>query len=588
MDISDIIIVVLLFIGFFVLPGFLLGLMTRITNKMEELLGLSLPLSFVLYWILSLPGYWLGYSLWVHFGLIILFVITGITQIISKKQKPFINNPWFLFISISGLLCFCASLCSGWSPRGDAAIHIQAVQNMAYDGYFTHPYYSLIPKSIITDHCYDIYYPILALIYKLTQVSLPKIWHYLGGSFSLVVPFSIYTFSFRLTKNHLFSCITIIGFFVVSLFFSEVMYGSSIDYMQYPNRIYFWFVLPHLIWLTFEFVETKNKLIAIILSLLLMTMIFLHQEGFVMYFVIMFLVAIITLFKGQYDGVKIPVVLTCLFLLSIPFLILKQHGNIAFIGLTNTKIWQAHYHIVYYSDKFFAFPYQNYYTPIVVSMCMMTLAGLFHYKNTGLDPKVKYLITASFLVPIVFVFNPVVVPFLSKYGSFVLVNRLMRAPLFFLSASVFLYLVYQNFSESRLRYVLIAFVCCLFIFKIYRLYASFGIKHQDLSIIEILNFIPKNSRIASDPLTSADLAMYRKTQHLTMKFNGAIDLVDIKKEKEIYSHVLVDTNINAQLKFYQEKGIDFIVLNNLKHPEIHPIKDKKIFSNGLYDIYKLK
>jgi hypothetical protein len=260
-------------------------------------------------------------------------------------------------------------------------------------------------------------------------------------------------------------------------------------------------------------------------------------------------------------------------------------GSLKFIALTNNDIWKKHYHIVDFTKYLFAFPLSNYSSLNLQIFYLLSTAILFYSYKQNLNYRIKYLILASFLVPILFVLNPLVVPILSKYGSFVLVNRLQRAPLIFLSLGLFIYFISLKFKYFQ-NIGLVVFLS-LISYSTYQLYLVNGIKHKELRITDALHLIPENSNIIADPQTSIDIAMYKKTNHSTFKFNGAVDLVDLRKEKMVFNTLLSDSFALDTIFYIKDKRIDFIITNNLVYKELSPIKDKKVFGNGYYEIYKL-
>ena len=586
MNIIDHLNLLVFFIFCFILPGFIINLLFKKKVKLHEALGLSIPLSFFFYLPISFVGYCFELKITTLLLTSVAFLFALIAFLFRIKCRVSIELIPTIVLSLFGLLFYLISLCSGWYPQGDAAIHIQAIRNMMFDGYVSQPYYALIKKELISDHGYDIYYVLISIISKFSKIELTFVWHYIGPIFSSILPFSIFTFGVELTKNVKFGYILITSFIIVSLYFSESMFGGYFDVAQYPNRIYLWFSLIHLYNFSFNYYEFPSKKNFILILVFLIPLIFIHQEGIAIFFLVFFIFCFIHSVKFGLDPSKslwfLIIALGCI---STPFLFLKSHGNLKFIALTNTEIWKEHYRIVEYTNSLFAFPMDNYNTLNLQAFFILTLSVLIYSYKKDISYRVKYLLLASFLVPILFVLNPLTVPILSKYGSFVLVNRLQRAPLLFLSLGVFLY--FTNLKFKYFHYIILIAVIIVTSLSTQKLYFNNGIRHKDLRIVEALHLIPENSNIIADPQTSIDIAMYKKTNHSTFKFNGAVDLVNLEKEKTVFTTLLKDSFSLDTITYLKENKINFIITNNLIYKELSPIKNKKIFGNGYYEIYKL-
>ena len=177
-------------------------------------IGTAFALGFTLFAFQSLLGYLMEWSLEALFWLSssITMTLILIYWIRRYKRIPAVSDRYSskgicwqtgAVLLVVALLGAYISLGSGWHPRGDAAIHLQAIRKMIHQPALTQPIYSLNTKTILWDHAYDAYYPLVAMITYHSGLELTVVWHYLSGVMALLLPFVIYTLLRALHANRL-------------------------------------------------------------------------------------------------------------------------------------------------------------------------------------------------------------------------------------------------------------------------------------------------------------------------------------------------------------------------------------------------
>jgi len=164
-----------LVIWFIIIPGTLLVYNINIENNKFLNIALLFPVGIIVF---SFIGYLFEFSLeYINYTYFILNGLGGILTVINSKTtfsslEKLIKNidsdtfKDLVILTVSSISLFIISLHSNWYPRGDAAIHLQCIQNLIHNNYIVFPFYSLPRDPIIPDHTYDSYYVLLAIFHK--------------------------------------------------------------------------------------------------------------------------------------------------------------------------------------------------------------------------------------------------------------------------------------------------------------------------------------------------------------------------------------------------------------------------------------
>jgi hypothetical protein len=564
--------IVSLFVGVGVyVPGLMLSTLILKERDFNQHFGLSFCFGFLQF---TIAGY-LGYLFQLTFSnlsLIYAIVVVGILVvfILKKGWKKLVVNKSTAFLLLFSAAAFLLCLFSGWIYRGDSFVHIQSIRNLMGDGTITQPYYGLVNQNLIPDHMYDTYWLLIGAISNLSSIELTQVWHYLSPALALVLPFSIYTFGRNVFRKHRLGIISVVVFFILAAFYSSLMYGTVFDALVYPNRVYLWLLLPVLIVFTSRYVESGIKGSLFTVPVLMLPLLLTHQSGFLLYFAMFGGVAILLIIARKWQDFKR--LISCLgltLLISIPLLIQKMAGNSDYIAKSSSNAWHDHYVFHYVTDDLFAFSMNRYFVlGMFVSLALAVLLLIFR-KRLKLPEFASFIIAASFVFSLLVVFNPFVVPFLSKVISYVGVVRLFRLPLYFLLGTSLIYILINRFPlllKAKNIAVIIVFV--LLIMQMWQLYSQHDVVHVYPEITEISKEIDKNSVVLSDPVTSSDLLVFNQMKVLCIRFNGAVDLVDIDEEKEFVSSVFLKETMGEELqRELKRRNVDYIVQNKIDYPE---------------------
>jgi hypothetical protein len=578
-----------------IIPGFLFQKLIIKETSIPLIIGGSIAFGLLIIVPIGIIGYALNLNLLLMLLIQLLFV--GVLTYLRRKEfniKDF-DFEWreLVILSLVGIFSSFLSLCSGWYPRGDAAVHIQGIRNILNSSGLVQPHYTLLKQFPIPDHLYDVYYIVLAWVYKFSQIELTVLWHYSAVVFSYYFPFVIYYMGKKMFDNKRFPILLVLSALFMGLFYTDVMYGSIFDTLQYPNRVYLWLIMPVALGTAINMlIDYSRKKMVLTVSLVLLFL-FVHQSGFLFFNLMLFGVLILALISGKIKIAKYTfVMLLSVTLSALPILILKLRGNKQFITQASDKIWHSHYKFFKISNEFFAFSYDNYFIQemwIGFALSIVAFIYVFIKRNSNYY-MLSLLAASSFILPAIIIFNPFFVPFLAKIISYVAIVRMFRMPLYFLVLALFLSAVVHKVKRNFFYIIHISLTFIILVSMLYFTIENFnrnGIGHKNQEIVEIIGYISEGSIVLSDKLTSTDISSYRYSRHLVIQFNGAIDLFDISKEKEdvqkVFNGELRGIDLKRLLDSY---GVDNVVVNKLAYPiTLEENYLNLSFENEIYKVY---
>jgi len=575
-----------LLVWFVILPGLLLQqLFFKNDFSSAVKTGFAFAVGFVLFSIISFIAYFLS----LHFNTIFLVcsIVNGflLAAYIFRMYKRRLSNSiinyakpdWhliLLMVTLSVSVLFI-SLFSGWFPRGDAAIHLQVIRNMLSGGIVENAYYSLPGNPLIPDHVYDTYYVLLACISYFSGIELSVVWHYMSPLLSALVPFILYGFLKELTGNRKLIAFSLMCFFIISVFYDRIQYGTVFDSMVYPNRVYFWLMLPVAYAFYFRYIVSGKLLFSVSLALIVAVMMLVHQNGFLFFMMTTTAYMLLSLlFSGRKkkEFIRMVTAAGVVLALSVPVLLMKLIPNLDYIASASSQIWHKHYHFFYLSQDLHAFSLKAYYVKGMILAFLISVFLLFRLKRNNENRTAVLFAAAGLLSTFLVVFNPLVVPWLSKIISYVAIIRMLRIPAYFLFAGLvigFLYdLILKKFphiNKNRLNIFLMIGAIGMMIFGVFQKTQSGNPHHEQLAVVRLQNVIPENSTVLSDSITSTDMAEFMNINALIIRFNGAADLVDQTLIKKDVNRLLRDTiQFGEAEKIVLKYNINYIVVN----PEI--------------------
>jgi|GEM_PF-6522871 len=575
-----------LLVWFVILPGLLLQqLFFKNDFSSAVKTGFAFAVGFVLFSIISFIAYFLS----LHYNTIFLVcsIVNGflLAAYIFRMYKRRLSNSiinyakpdWhliLLMVTLSVSVLFI-SLFSGWFPRGDAAIHLQVIRNMLSGGIVENAYYSLPGNPLIPDHVYDTYYVLLACISYFSGIELSVVWHYMSPLLSALVPFILYGFLKELTGNRKLIAFSLMCFFIISVFYDRIQYGTVFDSMVYPNRVYFWLMLPVAYAFYFRYIVSGKLLFSVSLALIVAVMMLVHQNGFLFFMMTTTAYMLLSLlFSGRKkkEFIRMVTAAGVVLALSVPVLLMKLIPNLDYIASASSQIWHKHYHFFYLSQDLHAFSLKAYYVKGMILAFLISVFLLFRLKRNNENRTAVLFAAAGLLSTFLVVFNPLVVPWLSKIISYVAIIRMLRIPAYFLFAGLvigFLYdLILKKFphiNKNRLNIFLMIGAIGMMIFGVFQKTQSGNPHHEQLAVVRLQNVIPENSTVLSDSITSTDMAEFMNINALIIRFNGAADLVDQTLIKKDVNRLLRDTiQFGEAEKIVLKYNINYIVVN----PEI--------------------
>lgn len=568
---------------FVLLPGVLIQqIVFRNEFSYAVKAGFSFATGFILFSIFAFMSYLLAW----RFEMMLILssssnILLGIALAFPRQKKIDAAKTFhkhktdlrlILYVLAMAVGVALISLYSGWFPRGDAAIHLQVIRSILSEGVVENACYSLPGNPLIPDHVYDTYYVLIVCISCFSGIELSIVWHYLSPLFSFMVPFVLLGLLSELTQNKRLIAFSLTGFFIIAVFYSKIQYGTVFDAMVYPNRVYFWLLLPFAFTMFFRFVSSGNFKTAFAQVLVVAAMLLVHQNGFLFFLAVTSSYLLLGLLLAAHTKAEIKRMLVSVgmvLIFSAPFLYLKLIPNLDYIAKSSSEIWHRHYHFFYLSESLFAFSFKSYYVRGMIASLIFVVLLLLRSKTDIENRKIVLFASAGLLMTFFIVFNPFVVPWLSKIISYVAIIRMLRIPAYFIIAGLAMNMIYLYFLKKFPRinisvrnWILVsASIGLLLTGTAFRMFS--GMPDHELPLAANLkNVIPENSTVLSDSLTSTDIAEFMKINALIIQFNGASDLVDMSDSKNDLNHLLRDSIMPGDaFDIIGRHRVDYIVIN---------------------------
>ncbi|PLW93122.1 MAG: hypothetical protein C0592_07245 [Marinilabiliales bacterium] len=607
-NLSDFLILFGFLLIFIIIPGFSLQIILRTGSTFFNKIGLSFAFGFACFSLLSLLAYLMSmpfhWMLNLALGVSLLLFLFAIFKLVKEKNRGIHGLNFGLqegVVLIIAVLSFMVSLYSGWMPRGDAAIHLQVIRNMMAETQISHAFYSLPGNPIIPDHAYDSYYVFFALIGRNSTIELSWIWHYLSPWLAFLIPFTIYSFVKQLTDKKSLQLISVLAFFFIVLIYPKIMYGSVLDAVVYPNRVYLWLILPSAFTVFFKFLYERKPLFLWINAALVISLILIHQSGFLFFNITLgMLWLLFLLYKGELPFRKGRLItgLLLIDLLALPVLILKLIPNMSYIAGSSSVVWHQHYSFFYLTDSLFAFSFKTYYVSGMLVAALIVLYGLYRQKKSPEKSLFVLFMSAGFLAAMLIVFNPFIVPFLGKAISYVAIIRMLRIPMYFLILAWLIHefglslgKIMQKKSVFLLKRILLFGTLTLFVMVSAIKINKGTVKHELLPVATVLPYIEDDQGVFTDQLTATDIAVFKQINTPVIQFNGAADLVDIDYEKELVNDVLNDSiSIIRVYDILYKAGTDLVVINKeISSPKFDFDQSEffeKLYLDSVFTVYK--
>jgi hypothetical protein len=608
-------------VGLIVLPGYLIAfVLWRERLDVFERLGAAFALGFTLFAFQSLLGYLMGWPLDALFWLssvttMALILIAWLWR--SERTLAVPNRPapkridWQMgaMLLLVALVGAYISLGSGWYPRGDAAIHLQAIRKMMGQPELTQPIYSLNTQPVLWDHAYDAYYPLVALIARYSGLELTVVWHYLSGVLALLLPFVIYTLLKSLHAGRELILSSLFFFLLLGVFYPKPIAGTVFDALVYPNRVYLWLLLPIALALFFKYLTGGRKTYAVVSALVSISQILIHQNGFLFYYWILGGVLLLGLMLPKYRGMlmrRTVFALVVTTIAALPLLWIKWPYNQEFVRLATLTIWHRYYDFWYLNEQLYAFEPKGLvdlarFIGLVVAV--VAIYRVLRTQNHTL-PLVEILLGASFMIPLLVVYNPVIMPMIASAFSYTSVGRMLRIPPYYLAHAYGMVmilaavkgLIKTDRAYRALKVSAYLGVCGAFLFVAqpgYSVTQQFDFDHQLPAIVQVASHLKPGSLVLSDVLTSTDIITFAAVYTLVLKFNGPVDLVDISAGRRVVHQVLVqDLPLETVLQVLAENKIDYILINmKSRQPKgifaTNPALFEPVYSDPRYVLYKV-
>lgn len=583
-----------LLVIYIILPGFILSKIAIKQNNILINIGESFSFGFLIFSVFVLFGYFFQLNIrLLHFLLILTDFMLIAIYFFKKHNFVFIKlkkEVIFVLIYIA-IIGFIISLFSGYYPRGDASIHFQGISSIINSNKFILPKYNLVTDNPIPDHAYDTYYYLIALISIKSGLHHSIVWHYLSPILSLILPFTLYSFLIKIIKNNTLIIFSLLIFVILSLYFPILQQGTVYDALVYPNRIYLWLLLPVSISYLIQYLKSNNNRDIIVSVLLAINLIFIHQNGFLFY--LWFLGGIMVLsFILSYKKyfIKLISIIFITLIASIPFILLKFNYNKSFINASSANEWIEFYNLYKINDYLYAFPiWLKKYDLLLFFLAIILIVLIIYKCKNKKYIYLKILIVSSFFVPIFIVFNPLIVPFLSKIISFPAIGRMMRMPLYYIVFGFSIYCFYL-YLYRKLKYnkiiksIFITILLSIITFKLFTIKYD-NIHHKIPKISSyIRKIVPEKSVILSDALTSSDIVSFLNYKAVIIQFNGAVDLVNSNEQKKLFSYLFgnYNGNINEIVRLLKKYNVNYIILDKNRY------NLNKIITSYIKAVYKFK
>lgn len=516
----------------------------------------------------------------------------------SKKTISFIE---FFVLLILIILGFYIALYSGWYPRGDASVHLQSIRNILSSQTIENPVYSMYNRPVIPDHAYDSYYYLLALLCQISGLKLSIVWHYLTPVLAFFLPFVIYSFVKSLTANRKLIIFSLLAFFTISVFFNALQFGSVYDTLIYPNRIYLWFIFPISLGLFYKYLRLSNFKYFLFSILLAFSMIFVHQSGYLFYLLSLGGFFVIAFLKRNQEYKKALSAIFSLLIISLPIIFIKLQYNKDYIDGASQDIWQLKYQFIMLSESLFMFPLFRHPFFELVILSFFVCVVLFFLKNQLISDN-KYLVYAiisSITVPILIVYNPLLVPFLGEKISYVALVRMLRLPMYFLLFAYLIFILFSvinnRFKSSKLFPITIFAILSIITYYVVLKKDLKSKNHEILESASIAQkYIKPNTIVLSDKLSSSDIVSFLDVKTVLIQFNGAVDLIDISGENKDVAKILVPKNDNveekksfeAYIEVLEKYKVDYVFINKIKFSSTVNISQLLSFNKNLNLVFE--
>jgi len=358
------------------------------------------------------------------------------------------------------------------------------------------------------------------------------------------------------------------------------MYGTVLDALVYPNRVYLWLLLPIALAFFFKYLSYGKRTYGVVSALVVAFQLLIHQNGFLFYYWILGGVFLVGLVLRKYRGVIIrrtTFVLGLTTTVSLPLLWLKWPYDRQFVHLTTLlpAQWHRYYNFWYLNKQFYAFdPSALYHLGMLAGLVIAVIAVYRVIRSHTINPPLKeILLGVSFLVPLLVVFNPLLMPIVSSIFSYTSVGRMLRIPLYYLAYAYGVGIIFDVASKFiktdwarrvfKVNFYLVMCSAFLFVAKPgYSMFKKLSFYHQLPSIVRVVDHLKPGSLVLSDPLTSTDIVEFADVYSLVIQFNGPIDLVDIRAGRRVVDQVFRQGLPLAVVREILEKeGIDYIVVD---------------------------
>ncbi|MDD5606826.1 MAG: hypothetical protein PHN37_03130, partial [Candidatus Pacebacteria bacterium] len=453
-----------------IFPGYLvLYLVFKEKFNFYERIGMSFAFGFIVFSLFGVLGYF--FSLPLNFILLSISIVNILLLLFLiikrqlfqsffpylrniKKRKDFlkIGIVLILFSLIFSLISFGA----GWFPRGDTAIHLQAIRKIVSQKNINKPIYSLNTKPPLWDHAYDTYYLLIATITKYSSLDLTVVWHYLSGIFSLLLPFVVFVFLKNLKASNLLIFNSLL-FLLLIEFFIGIRSGPVLNTFVSPNRAYLFLIFPVAILFFLKYLSERELLYGIASSTIAVFQILIHQNGFLFYYWLVggFLILFLLLYKYHKDIFKkIIFILALTTIFALPLLLLKLSYNQSLHQLaTEYRPWESYYHFWHLTKGFYAFNFSSFlnFKDLMTSIIVIFIGyRIFKSRKKNKFEFLEGFLFISFLVPIFIKYNPFLMPFFSRLTSYSSVGRMTRLQMDFLIFAYGFTMVIK-YLTSRLR-----------------------------------------------------------------------------------------------------------------------------------------
>lgn len=451
-----------------------------------------------------------------------------------------------VFMATAAACGFGLSLLSGWFPRGDASVHLQSINNLVQDGRVMEARYSLVDHPAIPDQGFNAQHLLVALISRNFGLAPDVTWHYLSPVIALFVPSTVILLVSAVAIEKRLQFYTLTSFLVLAFLFPLIIQGTVFDALVYPNRIYLWIAIPSAMYFLFRYYEHGAAGSIALIVAHVVAFFAVHVEGFLWLVVVTFGVALLA-FPFKRTFIHVPasrsvVAILAVLLSAAPFLIWRSEANAAFIEKVTNPIWLEHYSAWRVHDHFYALnPTRLGWVSVAVGVAALFAFAAYmavnYYGRTILITERKFvlLLAVSFL-PLLLVFNPILFPTAMGVLGIVPLNRMQRIPLHYFAMGAAFFLVAPAGKRVRglawnYQYIGTVVVVLSFLLAVGRIPMP-SIDHQVLWTKAFLPYLSRQSLVLADPVTSSDVASMTPATVLSIRFNGAVELRDLSKEKE--------------------------------------------------------